>query len=76
MIGIELRNDFGSLHPLPAGKLPSIYVVEKLHAAGLLTIPSGSHTIRWLPALNTTAGEVDLATRLLGETLAALDSQS
>jgi acetylornithine/N-succinyldiaminopimelate aminotransferase len=72
MIGIELREDFGSVHPLPAGKAPSIFVVEKLHTAGLLTVPSGSHTIRWLPALNVTSEEIDLATRILGETLAAL----
>lgn len=72
MIGIELREDFVSVHPLPAGKSPSVFVVEKLHAAGLLTVPSGTHTIRWLPALNVTAGEIDLATRILGETLDAL----
>ena len=75
MIGIELREDFGSMHPLPAGKAPSLFVVEKLHAAGLLTIPSGTHTIRWLPALNVTAHEIDLATRILSETLDALSSR-
>ena len=72
MIGIELREDFGARNRLPAGKAPSIDLVEKLHEAGLLTVPSGTHTIRWLPALNVTAAEIDEATRILNATLAAL----
>lgn len=75
MIGIELRQDFAVVHPLAHGKAPSIHVVEKLHAAGLLTIPSGSHTIRWLPALNVKTAEIDEAARILGDTLASLNSK-
>jgi acetylornithine/N-succinyldiaminopimelate aminotransferase len=72
MIGIELREDFSGLQHLAAGKAPSIFIVEKLHEAGLLTVPSGTHTIRWLPALNVSAAEIDEATRILRETLSAL----
>jgi acetylornithine/succinyldiaminopimelate/putrescine aminotransferase len=74
MIGIELREDFARVHPLPEGKLPAIHVVEQLHAAGLLTVPSGSHTIRWLPPLNVRETELEVASQILGATLSGLDA--
>jgi len=57
---------------LPAGKAPSIFLVERLHEAGLLTIPSGTHTLRWLPPLNVSETDIDEAIRILGGVLAAL----
>jgi acetylornithine/N-succinyldiaminopimelate aminotransferase len=52
MIGIELAAD------IPAftgnGKAPSLQCVHRLHDAGVLTIPSGTHVVRLLPALNLT----------------------
>ena len=64
--------DFASRCMLPAGKAPSIFLVERLHEAGLLTIPSGTHTLRWLPPLNVSEAEMDEAIRILGGVLSAL----
>lgn len=72
LLGIELAADFGSRCALPSGKSPSIYMVERLHDAGLLTIPSGTHTLRWLPPLNVVPGDVDEAVRILSGVLDSL----
>lgn len=55
MIGLEFRADA----PRFAGseKPPSLQVVERLHAAGVLTVPAGTAVIRLLPALNLTRSE-------------------
>lgn len=72
MLGITLRPDFATAAKLPAGKLPSLFMVEKLHAAGLLVIPSGTHALRWLPPLNVTAAQIDEAAAILAGVLASL----
>ena len=72
MIGIELTADFAQRAKIPEGKAPSLWLVERLHEAGLLTIPSGTHAIRWLPALNVTRAEIDEAAAILARVLAAL----
>jgi acetylornithine aminotransferase/acetylornithine/N-succinyldiaminopimelate aminotransferase len=69
MLGIELVADFATRRALPQGKAPSIFMVECLHEAGLLTIPSGTHILRWLPPLNVKASEVDEAVRILSSVL-------
>lgn len=71
MIGIELGEEFANRHILPPGKAPAIFLVERLHEAGLLTVPSGTHTIRWLPPLNVSQAEVDEAVAILGRILSA-----
>ena len=50
MVGLEFRADA----PGFAGneKAPALQVVERLHSAGVLTIPAGTTVIRLLPALN------------------------
>jgi acetylornithine/N-succinyldiaminopimelate aminotransferase len=55
MIGFELASDI----PAFAGnaKPASIQFVNKLHEAGLLTVPSGAQVIRLLPALNLSPAE-------------------
>jgi acetylornithine/succinyldiaminopimelate/putrescine aminotransferase len=72
MIGIELVENFSKLHPACEPKSPSIFIVEKLHEAGLMTVPSGTHTIRWLPALNVDKAAIDEATAILSGVLASL----
>ncbi len=72
MIGIELAPDFAQRAKLPEGKAPSLFVVEKLHDAGLLTIPSGTHAVRWLPALNVSRLEIDEAAAILARVLGSL----
>jgi acetylornithine/succinyldiaminopimelate/putrescine aminotransferase len=59
MLGIEMAPDFADRAKLPPGKAPCLSMVERLHAAGLLTVPSGTHAIRWLPPLNVTRAEID-----------------
>jgi acetylornithine/N-succinyldiaminopimelate aminotransferase len=71
MLGITLVSDFAQRVKVPEGKLPSIYMVEQLHDAGLLVIPSGSHALRWLPPLNVTAAQIDEAAAILARVLAA-----
>ncbi len=72
MLGIELAPDFAQRAKLPEGKAPALFLVEKLHDAGLLTIPSGTHAIRWLPALNVKREEIDEAAAILSRVLAEL----
>jgi acetylornithine/N-succinyldiaminopimelate aminotransferase len=58
MIGLELATDMPAF--ASNGKAASLQFVNRLHEAGLLTIPSGMQVIRLLPALNLTpqqAGE-------------------
>ena len=70
MLGIELVKDFSARAKLPEGKAPALWLVERLHEAGLLTIPSGTHALRWLPALNVTRAEIDEAAAIFGRVLA------
>ena len=72
MLGIELAADFAQRAKLSEGKAPSLFLVEKLHDAGLLTIPSGTHAVRWLPALNVKREEIDEAAAILAGVLGAL----
>jgi acetylornithine/succinyldiaminopimelate/putrescine aminotransferase len=55
MIGLEFRANA----PRFSGseKAPSLQVVERLHAAGVLTVPAGTAVIRLLPPLNLTRSE-------------------
>lgn len=75
MLAVELAPDFAArVLTLPPGKAPALFLVETLHAAGLLTVPSGTHAIRWLPPLNVARAEVDEAVEILRATLARLVS--
>ncbi|HEX8312518.1 MAG TPA: aspartate aminotransferase family protein [Chthoniobacteraceae bacterium] len=71
MIGIELVADFATHVPATAARPPSLFLVEALHTAGLLTVPSGTHAVRWLPPLNVTRAEIDEAAGILREVLAS-----
>jgi acetylornithine aminotransferase/acetylornithine/N-succinyldiaminopimelate aminotransferase len=75
MLGIQLVADFAERVTLPEGRSPSIHVVELLHAAGLLTVPSGTHAFRWLPPLNVTRGEIEEAAATTREVLQKLVSR-
>ena len=69
MIGIEFVADFSSRIKLQDTRSPSILMVNLLHEARLLTVPSGTHAIRWLPPLNVTRAEIDRAVEILGGVL-------
>jgi acetylornithine/N-succinyldiaminopimelate aminotransferase len=55
MIGLEFRADAPGFSGNE--KSPALQVVERLHAAGVLTVPAGTAVIRLLPALNLTRPE-------------------
>ena len=55
MLGFELMPDIPALSG--SDKAASIQFVNRLHEAGLLTVPAGAHTIRLLPALNLRSRE-------------------
>ena len=68
MLGIELVADFAAR--TGAGtRPPSLWMVDRLHEAGMLTIPAGTHAIRWLPPLNVTRDEVAQAVDILAGVL-------
>jgi acetylornithine/succinyldiaminopimelate/putrescine aminotransferase len=64
---IEASDDFKS-----SGKLPSIWLVQKLMDAGLLTVAAGPKVIRWLPPMNTTETEVREGLRIMREVLGSV----
>ena len=72
MIGIEFVGDFSSRIKLQDPRTPSILMVNLLHEARLLTVPSGSHAIRWLPPLNVSRAEIDQAVDILRGVLDSL----
>ena len=69
LLGIELAPDFAARMKLPEGKTPALWMVERLHDAGLLTVPSGTHAFRWLPPLNVKREEIDEAAGILRRAL-------
>ena len=64
MLGIELAPDFAE-RAGTGSRPPSLWLVDRLHEAGMLTIPSGTQAIRWLPPLNVTREEVAHAVEIL-----------
>ncbi|PAW82924.1 MAG: aspartate aminotransferase family protein [Pedosphaera sp. Tous-C6FEB] len=50
MLGIELAENIPAF--ASTGKVASLNFVNRLHEAGVLTVPSGTHVVRFLPALN------------------------
>lgn len=72
MIGLEFRADaagFGG-----SEKAASLQVVERLHAAGVLTVPAGTSVIRLLPALNLSRPEAMEGLRAIETVVAELAS--
>jgi acetylornithine aminotransferase/acetylornithine/N-succinyldiaminopimelate aminotransferase len=55
MIGLEFREDATGFRG--SDKAPALQVVDRLHAAGVLTVPAGTAVVRLLPALNLTRPE-------------------
>lgn len=69
MVAFELVADFAQRVPSPTGRAPSLMVVDALHEAGLLTVPSGTHAVRWLPPLNVKRAEIEEAVAILAKVL-------
>jgi acetylornithine aminotransferase/acetylornithine/N-succinyldiaminopimelate aminotransferase len=68
MIGLEFRVEARGF----AGndKAPALQIVERLHAAGVLTIPAGAAVIRLLPALNLSRSEAMEGLRAIEQVVA------
>jgi acetylornithine/N-succinyldiaminopimelate aminotransferase len=69
MVGFELKPNIAKLTGDP-GKAQSIRFVNRLHAAGLLTIPAGANVIRLLPPLNLQRREADEGLQILESVIA------
>lgn len=63
LLGLELGADIAAFKG--DTKAPSLLMVNRLHEAGLLTIPAGTHVIRMLPALNLCRTEAEEAIGIL-----------
>jgi len=72
MIGIVFKPEIADLGN--TARPVSLQIVERLHANGMLTIPSGAHVVRFLPALNISAAEVEEALSILNSTLESITS--
>ena len=70
MIGLEFRSDASGFRG--NDKAPALQLVERLHAAGVLTIPAGTAVIRLLPALNLTRSEAMEGLRAIETVVAEL----
>ncbi|HEX4084883.1 MAG TPA: aspartate aminotransferase family protein [Chthoniobacteraceae bacterium] len=68
MLGIQLAADFAQRAGC-GDTAPSLWLVSRLHDAGMLTIPAGASAIRWLPPLNVTRQEVAQAVDILARVL-------
>lgn len=69
MIGIQLAGDFIERFTPGREQAGSLCLVDRLHEAGLLSVPSGADTIRWLPPLNVTMAQIDEAVDILAAVL-------
>ncbi len=54
------------------GNTPALQLCKSLMKNGLLTVPAGAETLRWVPPLNVTDSEIDEALGILKETLTSL----
>ncbi|MBI3877183.1 MAG: aminotransferase class III-fold pyridoxal phosphate-dependent enzyme, partial [Verrucomicrobia bacterium] len=70
ILGLELASDIAAF--AAENKVPSLQMVNRLHAAGLLTIPSGTNVIRFLPALNLRRNEAEEGLQILEAEIAKL----
>jgi len=75
-LGLMLGLEFAPKEAIPAlaaGEKPAAtQIVNRLHEAGLLTIPSGNQVIRFLPALNLTRPAAEEALLILRRVIAGL----
>lgn len=69
MIGIEFVADLAQRIQADSTRLASQVMVDLLHQQHQLAIPAGANVIRWLPPLNVTHAEIDLAVAKLDAAL-------
>ena len=71
MIGFELVPNIPGF-PGDVSKVQAVRFVNLLHAAGLLTIPAGTDTIRLLPPLNLNRNEAEQGLKIIEAVVAKL----
>lgn len=69
LLGFYIQTD---AMKLPEGLTPALHLCKALMNNGLLTVPAGTETLRWLPPLNVTASEVTEALEIFKNTLDTL----
>ena len=57
---------------VPEGSTAALAICIKLNELGLLTVPAGADTLRWLPPLNVQRNEIDEAFFMFKEAIKAL----
>jgi acetylornithine/succinyldiaminopimelate/putrescine aminotransferase len=72
MLGMELTPDIPNL-PGDAAKTQSIRFANLLHDAGLMLIPAGAQTLRFLPALNLRRAEAEEGIAIIESALKKLN---
>jgi acetylornithine aminotransferase/acetylornithine/N-succinyldiaminopimelate aminotransferase len=72
MIGVEFQPNIPAL--AGGDKATSLQVINRLHEAGLLTVPSGAHTVRLLPAYNLQQNQADEGLAIIENVVAKLAS--
>ncbi|MGI8605434.1 MAG: aspartate aminotransferase family protein [Verrucomicrobiales bacterium] len=72
MIGVEVANKEEIRAFAGSEKSAAVQMAERLHAAGMLTIPSGSTVLRLLPALNLTADQASEGVEIMRRAVKSL----
>jgi acetylornithine/succinyldiaminopimelate/putrescine aminotransferase len=72
MLGIELASNITAFSG--EGKSVAVRFTNLLHEAGLLAVPTATHIIRFLPALNLRRSEADEGLKILRSVVEKLSS--
>jgi len=72
MIGLEVLGKEKIPAFASSDKTASIQLVNRLHEAGLMTVPSGGQIIRLLPPLNLTPQQADEGVKLIESVVSRL----
>jgi acetylornithine aminotransferase/acetylornithine/N-succinyldiaminopimelate aminotransferase len=72
MVGLELAEKENVTAFAGSDKTASIQFVNRLHEAGVLTIPSGAQVIRLLPALNLARAQVEEGVKIIESVVSRL----
>ena len=72
MLGLELQERSQIPGMAASEKAPSLQLVQKLHEAGLLTIPSGTQVLRLLPPLNLAMPQAEEGLQILDSEISKL----
>ena len=72
MLGIEVQDRTQIPAFKASDQVASLQMVNRLHAAGMLTVPSGNQIVRFLPALNLGRAQVEEGLDLLERVVKSL----